>query len=1240
MLLVCYAEAQIVINELSQGPSGAKEYIEFLVIGTPTCDSSTVDIRGWIIDDNNGWHAMGSGHGISAGHKRFNFDPQWATVRMGSIILVYNNEDVNALIPPDDPTDANHDCVYILPGNSSYLDHNSTIPTSSLFTPYAGSTYTSSGLWSPIAMGNGDDAFQTVDPLVSTRPYFSIGWNSCIDSNTVYYAGTSSGRVVNMLNLIDDNPFNAANYSRDIISSGAYETPGAPNNAANSAWIGLMNNGCRPITGVYVTRDTSICSGYSIFAEGAFQTVAGAYFDTVLAVGAGCDTFYTTNLSVRPTSTGSISQSICAGTSYFFNGLNLTLAGTYLDTFVNYVGCDSVITLDLTVRSVSTFTINQQICSGTSYFFNGDTLTAAGIYLDTFLNYTGCDSVLTLSLTIIPTTSGTLHSHICSNDSIFFNGVYLHSAGTYNDTLVNAAGCDSFLTLTLSILPISYGTLNITICNGQSYIFNGIGRTISGMYADTLTNITGCDSFLTLTLLVNPTSTSTQNIVLCSPATYSINGHSYSSTGVYSDTLRNFLSCDSVVTTRLTIHPTSTFTRNIAICYDQFFFAQGANRNITGLYHDTLTNYLSCDSFLTTNLTVIPLVIDTQHIAICRGSSYFCQGAARTIAGNYFDTLFAYTSCDSLLVTSLIVNNETYHSRLVNICAGQSYNCGGGLQTTAGIYYDTLVNTSFCDSILTTNLVVNRIDSVYDTITICAGTSYGGHIFAADSALTFRLNNIFTCDSFFILWVHVHPLPLANAGADDTICMGNAVILSASGGITYAWSVPGSVGNNISVTPMANTTYTVTVTDANNCSATDNITIAIKTISLGVTIQQVLCNGANDGRIQLIPAGGKAPYTYLWSDALHQTTATAITLVAGTYYVTVSDSTLCSVTDTFVITEPSPIFVNAFTTNVGCYGDSSGTAVLGAIGGTGAYRFSTSLDGAYFYAGNSLTQLPAGIYTTTCTDANGCVSTFSFTITQPNPIVFNYITANPKCYGYADGSIFVNVTGGTYPYAINLDGKTATDGWFINLSAGDHHVDITDAAGCSQSYIIPMVQPSPIIVDIIPDTIHLALGATGQFNIAFTGVSPDSANFIWTAQDGLGCTDCPNPMVSPYTDQVYQVTIIDRSNPFNPNPCTGSAFGYVFVGEGDPVYIPNAFTPNGDGQNDLFLVFGKSLKNVRMEIFDRYGELLFEGMNQDDGWDGSFHGKLAEPGVYMYNVRIEYLNGVQTAKSGSITLVR
>ena len=1043
-----------------------------------------------------------------------------------------------------------------------------------------------------------------------------------------------------MLNLVDDDPFNAANYSRDIISSGAYETPGAPNNAANSAWIGLMNNGCRPITGVNVTRDTSVCNGYSIFAGGAFQTAAGTYFDTVFAVGPGCDTFYSTNLTIRSTSSGSITQSICAGTSYFFNGVNLTVAGTYLDTFVNYVGCDSVVTLNLSTRAVSAFTINQSICSGTSYFFNGINLTSAGTYLDTFTNIIGCDSVLTLNLTLIPTSTGTTSRSICSNDSTFFNGVYLRTGGTYNDTLINLAGCDSFLTLTLTIRPISSGTLNITICNGQSYIFNGISRTAAGTYADTLTNTSGCDSFLTLTLFVNPTSASSQNIVLCSPAAYSINGHTYSSSGVYNDTLRNFLSCDSVVTTNLTIHPISTYTRNIAICYDQFFFAQGANRNTSGLYYDTLVNYLSCDSILTTNLTVIPLVIDTLHVAICRGSSYFCQGAARTIAGTYFDTLVSYTSCDSLLVTSLIVNNETYHARLVNICAGQSYNCGGGLQTTAGAYYDTLVNAASCDSILTTNLVVNRIDSVYDTISICAGTSYGGRVFTVDSTLTFRLNNIFTCDSFYILWVHVYPLPIANAGADDTICKGNTAILRATGGVSYAWSVAGSIGNNISVTPLTNTTYTVTVTDANGCIATDNITITIKTISLGVTIQQVLCNGGNDGRIQLIPSGGKAPYSYSWSDALHQTTATAINLAAGTYYVTVSDSTLCTVTDTFVITEPSPIYVNALPSNVGCYGDSSGAVVLSATGGTGFYSFRSSLDGAYFYVGNNLTHLPAGVYTSTCTDANGCTATISFTITQPNPIVFNYILANPKCYGYADGSIFVNVTGGTYPYSVTVDGKSAVDGWYTNLSAGIHHVEITDAAGCQQSYIVPMEQPSPIIVDIVPDTIHLELGASGQFTTAFTGVSPDSVNFIWTSQDGLGCTDCQNPIVSPYTDQVYQVTIIDRSNPFNPNPCTGSAYGYVFVGEGDPVYIPNAFTPNGDGQNDLFLVFGKSLKTVRMQIYDRYGELLFEGMNQEDGWDGAFHGKLVEPGVYMYNVRIEYLNGVQITKSGSITLVR
>ena len=200
-----------------------------------------------------------------------------------------------------------------------------------------------------------------------------------------------------------------------------------------------------------VTYSQAICSGTSYLFNGVNLTTAGSYLDT-LANSVGCDSFLTLNLTILPTSTRSISASICSNEFYTFNGVNLNVTGTYLDTFTNYVACDSVVTLNLTVRPTSTGTINTSICAGTSYLFNGINRTIAGSYLDTFLNYTGCDSIVTLNLAIRPTSNTTINATICSSESYLFRGIYRTTAGTYRDTLANYLGCDSVVTLNLTII--------------------------------------------------------------------------------------------------------------------------------------------------------------------------------------------------------------------------------------------------------------------------------------------------------------------------------------------------------------------------------------------------------------------------------------------------------------------------------------------------------------------------------------------------------------------------------------------------------------------------------------------------------------------------------------------------------------------------------------------------------------------------------------------------------------------
>ncbi|MBK9300671.1 MAG: hypothetical protein IPN14_08705 [Bacteroidetes bacterium] len=186
--------------------------------------------------------------------------------------------------------------------------------------------------------------------------------------------------------------------------------------------------------------------------------------------------------------------------AYFFNGQNLTISGIYYDTLVNANGCDSLITLNLTINQANADTINQTACN--SYFFNGQTITNSGTYYDTLMNMNGCDSLITLNLTINLSNTDTINQSACT--SYFFNGLTLTNSGTYYDTLMNLNGCDSLITLFLTLNYSTY-TFSYSACN--SYFFNGQTITNSGTYFDTLVNVMGCDSIITLNLVIEPNIT-------------------------------------------------------------------------------------------------------------------------------------------------------------------------------------------------------------------------------------------------------------------------------------------------------------------------------------------------------------------------------------------------------------------------------------------------------------------------------------------------------------------------------------------------------------------------------------------------------------------------------------------------------------------------------------------------------------------------------------------------------------
>lgn len=234
------------------------------------------------------------------------------------------------------------------------------------------------------------------------------------------------------------------------------------------------------------------------------------------------------------------------GCSYTLNGQTYTANGSYTQVLTNAVGCDSIITINLTGSSTNT-TLNPSVCSG-SYTYNGQTYTTTGTYVQAHTNVAGCDSNTIINLTVGTTTYGSITDQGCG--IYFFNNQFYFQSGTYQDTIVNSTGCDSIVTLNITINPTYSNVFTANSCG--PYIFNGQTYTTTGNYIQNYLTTTGCDStiYLDLTITPLPPTVFTQNS--CTP--YTLNGQTYTSSGVYNQLYTSSQGCDSTVQLNLTIN--------------------------------------------------------------------------------------------------------------------------------------------------------------------------------------------------------------------------------------------------------------------------------------------------------------------------------------------------------------------------------------------------------------------------------------------------------------------------------------------------------------------------------------------------------------------------------------------------------------------------------------------------------------------------------------------------------------
>ena len=417
-------------------------------------------------------------------------------------------------------------------------------------------------------------------------------------------------------------------------------------------------------------------------------------------------------------------------------------SNTYYDTISNSSGCDSLMTFNLTVIPTVYVSLNDTSCD--TYSWRSNTYTTSGPYQDT--SSSGfCDSIFTLNLVIYNSVSNWQSFNGC--DSLLLpNGNTVYFSGTYRDTFSTVNGCDSIHRYQVTMRSTKVANLTVVNC-GQFISPNGKTWGSTGTYIDTFPLVsTGCDSLVIYDLTINDTSSSTQTISVCD-SLVSPSGKVWKTSNIYFDTIPNAIGCDSLMTFNVTVNFTSNSSQTLTVC-DSLVSPSGKIWRTSATYFDTISNSSGCDSLMTFNLTVNLTSSSTQTLTVC-DSLVSPSGKTWRISGVYQDTLINAVSCDSIIVFNLTVNNST--STLISRTACDSFSFGGNNIITSGTYYDSLMTSTGCDSIVTLSLTINSSKFTYLTRTDCDSSLFAGGFITTSGTYYDSLFTANGCDSIVVL---------------------------------------------------------------------------------------------------------------------------------------------------------------------------------------------------------------------------------------------------------------------------------------------------------------------------------------------------------------------------------------------------------------------------------------------------------------------------------------------------------
>ncbi len=1231
----------LIINEFSNGPSGAQEYIEFIVVDpnfVQTCDGSPtpcVDIRGWIIDDNSGYHGSG---GVAAGCNRFSYNPIWECVPLGTIIVIYNNIEPNINLPSDDISMTDNNCKLIIPiNNTDFFESNSTTP-GAVACSYPTTGWLPGGIWANIGMANTGDCVRLVN--LSGCEVFSLCYAS-VNLNTQIYFNSGNSGTDNVWYFNNGNYNLQANWSEGCADPNTCgnnnQTPGEPNNALNSSFIAQYNNNCQPILPVTVDAGNSLsaCSNSTINLTGI---AAGTYTSVAWSGGSGV-----------------FSSQNSVNTAYTPGSSDNNSVVLYLDAF-NLCGIPSrdsiqinLIDLNVQVSNNGPYCPNEQIQlsvgSGYNYNWSGPNAFTSSIQNPT-INQANTNTIGTYSVLIT--------DPVTNCQSTFTTNVSLH-----NLPLIDVSS--SAVQITPASCGLSDGSVIGASASGAPpftyYWLNNSGTIIStsdelnsvssGLYYLVATDANGCKDSAS----VNINSLNGPSV----PTFQSINPICEGSTQVF--TLSN-------------PEAGATYTWSLGSTIVQSgidlisLSVSNSNSSNSGPY-TVEVNTGGCNNFATVSGTINP-----RPIPQLTGTTSFCVGSSSLLdaSSSSPSTGIQY----SWYLNNTLIPNETNSSLSVN-SAGN---------------YQVLVSANGCDSISNTlQVIVNPLPSIDISNQVIvqstcglnnasitdinvignspfnfnwtngSGTSYSSTINLTNASAGqyyFVVSDVNGCSDSLAYQLTSSPAPQTPVLiAPAQACEGSTLILNVSNvdqNLNYTWNFNGTTIQSgigldsiqiLNCTIQNSGTYEVVVNDG-NCSVDTLVSILINDKPDPIVSSSALsfCSGNN---VTLNVTSGLG-YTYQWYQngqlISGETNNTIDVSSAGNYQVLVSNNGCDSLTQNIQIIElPLPIMITNSVSS--CINQptqltASGNATFTWLSSTGQFNGnSVSVDSSI-----------AGVYTFTLTGTgtNGCINDTIVTATiNNNPNVLINGLENDSITACEGQAITLTASGATNYLWSNLSISNPLQ---LNLNQ-DSSITVygLDANGCrDSSHVTIIFQPKPEILGtpticngyatqlyldinlnnqpiswsltngnlisnedtvtitspgsytlntVINDCVFNETITIGQSNIQasfiasdtlniapltvnFANTSTGATNYYWL----LGNGDTTN-VFSPSTVYTQTGTYTAYLLASNPQYCFCSyAIQIIVLAEEIYLTVPTIFSPNGDGINDEFFVKQYGIKTL------------------------------------------------------------